>query len=110
MRNWLMGLAAGLALALAAPAAGQIQRLLPANGKLGDLVGQQQYPLVQIDRKVLRLAPGGVIVDQHNRFIVHGYLPAQAKVLYVVDNRGDIARIILLRPDELARLQQAGAR
>ena len=89
----------------------QIQRLLPANGKLGELVGQQhQYPLVQLDRKLLRLAPGGVIVDQDNRFIVHGHLPAQATVVYVLDSKGEVTRIVLLRPDELARLQQAGTR
>jgi hypothetical protein len=95
---------------LAAPAAAQLQRLLPANGKLGELAGQQQFPLVQIDRKLLRLAPGGVIVDQNNRFILHNHLPDQAYVLYVLDNRGDLTRIVLLRPDELARLQQAGKR
>ena len=97
-------------LGLAAPALAQIQRLLPANGKLGELVGQQQFPMVQLDRKLLRLAPGGVIVDEHNRFILHAHLPAQATALYVLDNQGNVARIVLLRPDELARLQQAGKR
>lgn len=92
-------------------ATGQVQRLLPANGKLGQLVGQQhQYPLVQIDRKVLRVAPGGAIVDQNNRFIVHGALPASAHVLYVLDNRGDVSRIIMLTPAESARLEQAKKR
>ena len=106
-------LLAGLILMVGFAAAGmaQVQRLLPANGKLGELVGQQhQHPMVQIDRKLLRLAPGGVIVDQNNRFILHGYLPAQAHVLYVVDNQGDVTRIVLLKPEELARLQQTGAR
>lgn len=93
------------------PAAAQVQRLLPANGKLGQLVGQQhQYPLVQINREVLRVAPGGVIVDENNRFIVHGALPANADVLYVLDSRGQVSRIILLTPNELARIEQAGKR
>jgi hypothetical protein len=93
------------------PAAGQVQRLLPSNGKLGQLVGQQhQFPLVQIDRKVLRVAPGGVIIDQNNRFIVHGALPARADVLYVLDNRGDVSRVILLTPAEAARFEQARKR
>lgn len=108
-----IGLAAVLVLAFALATTGhaQLQRLLPANGKLGQAYGQQHpYPLVQINRDVLRLAPGGVIVDQNNRFIVHGALPAQAAVLYVVDSVGQISRIILLTPDELTRLQQAGIR
>jgi len=99
-----------LAFALATTSHAQLQRLLPANGKLGQAYGQQQYPLVQINKDVLRLAPGGVILDQNNRFIVHGALPAQAAVLYVVDNRGEISRIILLTPEEQARLEQAGTR
>jgi hypothetical protein len=99
-----------LAFMLTAPSFAQVQRLLPTNGKLGHLVAQQQMPLIEIDRKVLRLAPGGVIVDQNNRFIVHGALPASADVLYVLDGRGDISRIILLTPAELARLEQARKR
>jgi len=100
-----------LAFALATTSHAQLQRLLPANGKLAQAYGQQQqYPMVQIDREVLRLAPGGVIVDQNNRFILHGALPAQAAILYVIDNRGEISRIIILTPEELARLEQAGMR
>lgn len=109
MRILLPALA--LAFALATTSHAQLQRLLPANGKLGQAYGQHhQYPLVQINKNVLRLAPGGVIVDQNNRFIVHGALPAQAVALYVVDNRGEISRIILLTPEEQARLEQAGKR
>jgi len=99
-----------LAVAIATPVFAQLPRLLPANGKLGQLAGQQQYPLVEIDRKTLRLAPGGVIVDQNNRFIVHGALPASAEVLYVLDSRGDISRIVLLTAAERARLQSAQKR
>jgi hypothetical protein len=100
-----------LAFTLTAPSFAQMQRLLPTNGKLGHLVGQQHpVPLVEIDSKVLRVSPGGVIVDQNNRFIVHGALPAAADVLYVLDSRGDISRIILLTPTELARLEQAAKR
>ena len=109
MRILLPALA--LALALTTTSHAQLQRLLPSNGKLGQAYGQQHpYPLVQINKDVLRLAPGGVIVDQNNRFIVHGALPAQAAVLYVVDSVGQISRIILLTPEEQARLEQAGKR
>ena len=102
---------AALALLIATSSLAQVQRLLPANAKLGEVSGQRHpYPMVQINREVLRLAPGGVIVDHNNRFIVHGALPTQARVLYVVDNRGDISRIIILTPDELTRLERAGTR
>ena len=108
MRILLPALA--LVFALATTSHAQLQRLLPANGKLGQAYGQQQHPMVRIDREVLRLAPGGVIVDQNNRFIVHGALPAQAVVLYVIDNRSEISRIVPLTPEEQARLEQAGKR
>lgn len=109
MRILIAGLA--LSFALAAPGYAQVQRLLPANGQLGVLAGQQQaYPLIQINRKVLRLAPGGLIFDENNRTILHNYLPPDATVLYVQDAHGEVSRIIILTPQELARLEQARQR
>lgn len=109
MRNLIIGLALGFA--LAAPAYAQVQRLMPANAKHGALTGElHPYPLVEINHKVLRLAPGGVIVDQNNRFILHGALPASADVMYVLDPRGEVSRIVILTAEELTRLEQAGQR
>ena len=100
-----------LGLALAVPAYAQMSRALPANGKLGELAGQlHPLPLVQIDKALIRLAPGGRIIDQNNRSIVHGSLPTNAQVLYVLDPNGEISRIVILTPEELARIQQAGRR
>jgi hypothetical protein len=99
-----------LAFVLAAPAYGQLQRPLPPNGKRGDLVGQQPLPLVKINGKILNLAPGGVIFDQNNRAILHNGLPERARVLYVLDTKGDVQRIYILTREEEARLEQAGAR
>jgi hypothetical protein len=98
-------LAAALAFAQATPA--QLQRFLPSQGQLGELSGQQQqpYPLLQIDNKVVRLAPGGRIYDQHNRTIVHGALPDSASVLFVPDMHGDIARLYILLPAEVERVK-----
>jgi hypothetical protein len=98
-------LAAALAFAQAAPA--QLQRFLPSQGQLGEMSGQQQlpYPLLQIDQKVLRLAPGGRIYDQHNRTIVHGALPDAAPVLFIPDMHGDIARLYILLPEEVERVK-----
>lgn len=89
----------------------QIARQLPVNGKLGQLVAQQHpFPLVQINHQVLRLAPGGRIYDQHNRTILHAFLPEHAHVLFVQDVNGDIARLYLLLPEELAQLERAAGR
>ncbi len=103
--------AIALSLALAVPGYAQLPRAFPANGKLGVLTGQQlPLPMVQIDKAVLRLAPGARISDQNNRYIVHNALPTGALVLYVLNSSGDISRIIILRPEEVERIRQPGRR
>ena len=97
-----------LAAVIATTSHAQMPRQFPANSKLGELTGPQQaFPLVQINNKTLRLAPGGRIIDEQNRMIVHGSLPQQAAVLFVEDMNGDISRIYILRPDELERIKRA---
>ena len=97
-----------LAIAFALPAHAQMPRQLPANGKVGQLVGKAQpYPLLQIGDKVFKLAPGGRIFDQENRIIQHSYLPEQAIVVFVEDVNGDVSRVVILRPDEIEQLQRA---
>ena len=96
---------------IAAASHAQVGRLLPANGKLGELVGQQHpFPLLEINKKVVRLAPGALIFDRENRTILHNQVPPSAPVLFVEDRGGQIVRIYLLRPDELARLQSTTKR
>jgi hypothetical protein len=104
-RAWVLA----AALAFAAASQAQLQRFLPPEGQYGELNGQQQQPLplVQIDKKILRLAPGGRIYDQHNRTIVHGSLPDAASILYVQDMNGDIARLWILLPGEIERVKPA---
>lgn len=101
--------AVALVLAFAAAGHAQLQRFLPTDGQLGELSGQQAqaFPLVQINKKALRLAPGGRIYDQQNRMIVHGSLPDAAFVLFVADMNGDVAQMYLLLPAELERLKPA---
>ena len=100
---WILALTA----AIAAAGHAQTFRQLPANGKLGELAGQQQpFPLVQIDGNILRLAPGGRIYDPNNRIILHNALPASATVLFAQDMNGDVARIYILRADELEQIRQ----
>ena len=106
MRRWIWTLA--LAAAWVATAHAQMPRQLPADGKLGELVGQQQpFPLLQINNQVVRLAPGARIYDQHNRTIPHTLLPERATVFFLLDMNGDISRIYILRPAELEQLQRA---
>ena len=96
-----------LALLIASASYAQLSRLLPTDGKLGELAGQQQpFPLLQINNQVVRLAPGAVIYDRQNRTILHNQLPEYAPVLFIQDRKGEIARIYLLRPDELERLER----
>jgi len=105
MGRWILTLA--LAFACGAAHAQVITRPLPNNGKLGVLVGPPQaYPLLQVDKETLRLAPGGLIFDQHNRTIVHNQLPEGANVLYVLNMTGEVARVYILRPDELELVKQ----
>ncbi|MBC7780572.1 MAG: hypothetical protein H7125_10780 [Proteobacteria bacterium] len=85
----------------------QFQRTLPANGAIGVVRADASLPLplVRVDREVYRLAPGGIIVDQSNRSLVHAQLPAQATAYVVFDRNGDILRMFLLTPVELQRLR-----
>ena len=82
-------------------------RTLPAAAKRAT-VGDRPHvlPYVELGGKVFRLAPGGVIYDQHNRTIVHGALPAGADVVFTTDLRGEIGRIYILTPQEQAQLDR----
>lgn len=93
-----------LALALIAPASAQLlhQRQLPKQGKLGELGQPLPLPMVQIGREVLRVAPGGVLYDASNRAILHSALPAEGAVWYTTDANGDVLRLYILTPTELA--------
>ena len=96
-----------LALAFATSVHAQLPRQFPPEAKLAELVGQTQpYPLLALDDKVLRLAPGGRVFDEHNRVVLHSYLPKHAHVLYVLDMNGQVSRVYILRPDELKEIQQ----
>jgi hypothetical protein len=107
MGRWVLALAALIAFITAGYAQGI--RKLPANGKLGELVGQQQpFPMLQIGSGLMRLAPGGLIYDQNNRTMIHAMLPDRATVLYFQDPAGDVTRVYILRPEELELLQRAG--
>ena len=84
------------------------QRFLPANGERGVLGETQPFPVVQINKRTLRLSPGARIFDQSNRNIVHGHLPAGAQIFFAREQSGDVNRIYILTEQEIARLKQGG--
>jgi len=87
----------------AAPVSAQVQlRTLPADAKRATLGQPQPLPYVVLDGKLARLAPGGVIYDRDNRFILQNALPAGAAVAYTINPTGDIARIYILTARERA--------
>jgi hypothetical protein len=100
---WILALAA----AFSAASHAQLPRKLPENGKLGELVSPQPFPQLQINSKIVRLAPGGRLYNEQNRTNVHNDLPQHAYVYFVEDMNGDVSRIYLLRPEELQSLQRA---
>ena len=61
---------------------------------------------MRIDNRVFRLVPGAVIVDTGNLSIVHAQIPVRATVLVDFDAGGDVLRIFMLTPEELARLRR----
>ena len=112
MRKLLLLLILSVSIGTCAAAYAQFisQRFLPANGERGKLGTQQEYPLVQIGSKVLRLSPGARIYDAANRTIVHAHLPAGAEIFYSKEQSGAVQRIYILTEQEIARLKAAGKR
>ncbi len=81
-------------------------RILPADGKLGDLQ-QNHYPMLQISGMLIHLSPGARFYDGSNRMVLPGMLPPTARVLYRLDMNGDLGQMWLLTPDEDAALSAA---
>jgi hypothetical protein len=88
---------------LAAGSAYAQLRSLPQNAHFGQLGEAQSLPYVQINRKLHKLAPGGVIYDENNRTILQNALPSDVRIAYTVDMAGDIARIYILTATERAQ-------
>lgn len=80
------------------------QRALPAGAKRGTTGERQMFPMVQIGKEALRMAPGGIIINSNNLSITQGQLPPDSEVLYQLDRNGEVLRIVILTPEEQARL------
>ena len=81
-------------------------RTIPPNAKRATVGQPQVLPMVELNGKIVRLAPGGVIYDENNRTIVHSALPAGVDVAATPAIGGDIARIYILTPFERAQFDK----
>ena len=77
---------------------------MPDEAILAELAARD-YPFVQLAGKQARLAPGALIYDEQSRIIPPNTLPAKARALYRLDNRGEVQTIWLLTTDETAQLK-----
>jgi hypothetical protein len=103
----VLPLFAAFALVLAADAWAQQQRpvALPSNASYGELKSFR-YPQAQIDKKIVRVAPGARVYDVNNLIITHNMVPDRASVLYRLDINGHLSQMWLLRPDEAKAAKQ----
>ena len=81
-------------------------RTIPEHARLGRTGDPQPLPYVEINRKLLKLAPGGLIFDDSNRTIIQNALPPDVRVAYTLDMNGDIARIYILTAAERAQFER----
>ena len=76
---------------------------IPQDSKRG-YIRHVQEMAVTVDDKAMQLAAGAIIRDQRNLIIVPVAIPREgAWAAYNLDREGQISRVWLLTPDELAR-------
>ena len=98
----LRNLLALLICALMLPAAAMAQpRQIPDSAKRGSIV-HVQGAIVEIDGTQMRLSAGAQIRSRENLFIVPMSLPPGAPVKYTLDGTGQIHRVWVLTPEEVA--------
>ena len=90
-----------LALATTGAALAQL-RTIPAEAKRAKL-SHVQGMTVEIDGKKTALAAGAQIRDANNMIVLPGALPAGVLVKYMPDMQGQVWRIWILSPQEVAQ-------
>ena len=81
---------------------------IPQDSKRG-YIRHVQEMAVTVDDKAMQLAAGAIIRDQQNLIIVPVTIPREgAWAAYNLDRDGQIFRVWLLTPDELARPRPEG--
>lgn len=94
-----------LVLALGFMGSAQADRFMATGVKPAQLQGIA-YPNVLIDGNSYRLAPGARIYDTNNRMVLPNAAPKTGKVLFKLDGQGNLLKLWILTPDEIARLSQ----
>ena len=74
---------------------------LPADARHGELKAFA-YPVAQIGKETLRLAPGAHIYNTQNLIVMPSTIRATGHVLYKLDMHGQVAQMWLLTPEEAA--------
>jgi len=87
-----------LALVAAALSGCASSNRLPDGSMIG-VMTTQQLPLVTIDSKSYRLAPGARIIGASNSSVTPNQVPANSKVRYKVDAAGLVTHVWLLPAD-----------
>jgi hypothetical protein len=80
-------------------------RTLPEDAKRGHL-SHVHGNVVNLDGKLIRLAPGSQIRGRTNLIVLPTALPPQSLVKYKLDKNGDIASAWILTPEEAAKPDQ----
>ena len=95
------------ALLWAAPAFAQTRSApIPEDAKAGHIQHIREMA-VTVSRKPMQLAAGAVIRDQRNLIIVPVSIPRKgAWAAFTLDQNGQISRVWLLTPEELARAKK----
>jgi hypothetical protein len=87
-------------------AAGAAQvRTIPKEAQRGEIRHVQDMH-VELNGKVLRLAPGAQIRDADNRLVLPTSLVQKADVRFLIDNTGLVHRVWILTPLERAQAPQ----
>ena len=93
-----------LAIALASPCIGQVERQFPQSALRGPIVFGQP-PLVTLNGEPMQLAPGARIRGANNMIVLSGSLAGSSAVVhYTIDPLGQLRDVWILRPEELANL------
>jgi hypothetical protein len=79
------------------------ERAFPGNAKRGELKSAE-FPYVQIDKDVIKLAPGAKIYDDKNQIVMPTRLPQKAPIRYSLEaTTGLVNNIWLLTAEEAAQ-------
>ena len=70
-----------------------------SDGSLFGTMTTRQVPIVTIDGKDLRLAPGARIVGANNTSITPNLVPPASRVRYKLDSAGQVSQVWLLPPE-----------